>query len=124
MIQLRSMLRLADNSGAKILMVIGVSHRIGKTASVGDVVRCVVKGAGPSGSVSDKEKVKALSYDLSAALYVDVVNFAINYFAINASLWSIRKSFRPILHWIKVVMSANISTAHIFFLKINIIMIC
>lgn len=60
MIQLRSMLRLADNSGAKKLMVIGVSHRTGKTASIGDVVRCVVRGADPKGSVSDKEKVKAL----------------------------------------------------------------
>lgn len=60
MIQLRTMLKPADNSGAKILMVIGVSHRIGKTASVGDVVRCVVRGADPSGSVSDKEKVKVL----------------------------------------------------------------
>jgi len=60
MIQLRSMLRLADNSGAKKLMVIGVSHKIGKTASIGDVVRCVVRGADPNGSVSNKEKVKAL----------------------------------------------------------------
>ena len=60
MIHLRSILRLADNSGAKKLMVIGVSHRIGKTASVGDVVRCVVRGADPNGAVSNKEKVKAL----------------------------------------------------------------
>lgn len=60
MIQLRSMLKLADNSGAKQLMVIGVSHRIGKTAGIGDVVRCVVRGADPSGSVSDKEMVKVL----------------------------------------------------------------
>jgi len=60
MVQLRSILKLADNSGAKSLMVIGVSHRIGKTATIGDVVRCVVRGADPNGSVSDKEKVKAL----------------------------------------------------------------
>jgi large subunit ribosomal protein L14 len=60
MVQLRSILRLADNSGAKRLMVIGVSHRIGKTATIGDVVRCVVRGADPNGSVEDKEKVKAL----------------------------------------------------------------
>ena len=60
MVQLRSILRLADNSGAKRLIVIGVSHRIGKTATIGDVVRCVVRGADPNGSVSDKEKVKAL----------------------------------------------------------------
>jgi large subunit ribosomal protein L14 len=60
MIQLRSMLRLADNSGAKALQVIGVSSRIGKKAGVGDVVRCVVKGADPTGVVADKEKVRAL----------------------------------------------------------------
>ena len=60
MIQLRSILRPADNSGAKRLMVIGVSPKIGRTAGVGDVVRCVVKGADPNGAVSDKEKVKVL----------------------------------------------------------------
>jgi large subunit ribosomal protein L14 len=60
MIQLRSILKPADNSGAKRLSVIGVSTKIGKTASIADVVRCVVKGADPKGSVSDKEKVKVL----------------------------------------------------------------
>jgi len=54
------MLRLADNSGAKALMVIGVSTKIGKTATIGDVVRCVVKGADPSGSVTNKELVNAV----------------------------------------------------------------
>ena len=60
MIQLRSMLNLADNSGAKKLMVIGVSHKIGKTASVGDVVRCSVKGADPNGAVKNKTLVNEL----------------------------------------------------------------
>ncbi len=60
MIQLRSMLNSADNSGAKKLMVIGVSSKIGKTASVGDVVNCVVRGADPNGTVANKEKVKVL----------------------------------------------------------------
>ncbi|MGD8744433.1 MAG: 50S ribosomal protein L14 [Candidatus Woesebacteria bacterium] len=60
MIQLLSKLNLADNSGAKKLMVIGVSTKIGKTAGVGDVVRCVVRGADPNGVVEDKEMVKAL----------------------------------------------------------------
>jgi large subunit ribosomal protein L14 len=54
------MLKPADNSGAKKLAVIGVSTKIGKKASIGDVVVCVVKGADPNGAVSDKEKVKAL----------------------------------------------------------------
>ncbi|MGB6838748.1 MAG: 50S ribosomal protein L14 [Microgenomates group bacterium] len=60
MIQLKSILKPADNSGAKRLAVIGVSTKIGKTASVGDVITCVVRGADPSGAVSDKEKVKVL----------------------------------------------------------------
>jgi len=60
MIQLRSMLSLADNSGAKKIMVIGVSGKIGKTAGVGDVIRGVVKGADPNGSVSNKELVNVL----------------------------------------------------------------
>ncbi len=54
------MLNSADNSGAKKLMVIGVSSKIGKTASVGDVVNCVVRGADPNGTVANKEKVKVL----------------------------------------------------------------
>ncbi|MCH7640678.1 50S ribosomal protein L14 [Patescibacteria group bacterium] len=60
MIQLRSILNPADNSGAKKLMVIGISTKIGKTASLGAVVTCVVHGATPNGSVVNKEKVKAL----------------------------------------------------------------
>ncbi len=60
MIQLRTILKPADNSGAKKLMVIGVSTKIGKKASVGDVVTCVVRGADPNGAVSDKQKVKVL----------------------------------------------------------------
>lgn len=57
MIQLRSMLLSADNSGAKRFMVIGVSEKVGKYARVSDVVRCVVDGADPNGVVADKEKV-------------------------------------------------------------------
>ncbi|BCX14542.1 MAG: 50S ribosomal protein L14 [Patescibacteria group bacterium] len=60
MIQLRSILKPADNSGAKRLMVIGMSSKIGRKATIGDVVNCVVKGADPAGIVSDKEKVRVL----------------------------------------------------------------
>ena len=60
MIQLRSVIKPADNSGAKKLAVIGISTKIGKTATVGDVVNCVVKGADPRGVVQNKEKVKVL----------------------------------------------------------------
>ncbi len=60
MIQLRSVLKLADNSGAKRLMVIGISGKIGKKATLGDAVLCVVRGADSAGVVKDHEKVKAL----------------------------------------------------------------
>lgn len=60
MIQLRSILTPADNSGAKALAVIGVPGRIGKVASLGDVILCVVKGADPAGVVTDHEKVNVL----------------------------------------------------------------
>jgi large subunit ribosomal protein L14 len=60
MIQLRSILTPADNSGAKRLMVIGISAKIGTKASLGDVVLCVVKGADTAGVVTDHEKVRVL----------------------------------------------------------------
>ncbi len=60
MVQLRSMLNLADNSGAKRLMVVGISHKIGDTATVGQVVRCVVRGADSTGVVTDHEKVQVV----------------------------------------------------------------
>lgn len=60
MIQLRSILTPADNSGAKKLMVIGVSAKIGKVATLGDVIPCVVKGADSARAVTDHEKVRVL----------------------------------------------------------------
>ncbi len=60
MIQLRSVLNPADNSGAKRLMVIGITPKIGKTATLGQVVLCVVVGADPNGVVADHEKVRVL----------------------------------------------------------------
>ncbi len=60
MVQLRSVLIPADNSGAKRLMVIGISTKIGKIATLGDVVLCIVHGADPAGVVADREKVRTL----------------------------------------------------------------
>ena len=54
------MLIPADNSGAKKLMVIGISARIGKKATLGQVVLCVVRGADPAGAVTDHEKVRVV----------------------------------------------------------------
>src|SRR3989344_5083252 len=61
MIQLRSILTVADNSGAKRLSVIhvfGGSKR--KFGRIGDIVNCVVKEAIPNGVVKDSEMVKAV----------------------------------------------------------------
>jgi len=61
MIQLRSILKLADNSGAKRLMVIHVYGGTGrKIAKIGDTILAVVDRADVNGVVKDKEKVKAL----------------------------------------------------------------
>lgn len=60
MVQLRTMLVPADNSGAKRLMIIGVPGRVGKFATLGDVVLCVVKSADAAGIVTDHEKVNVL----------------------------------------------------------------
>ncbi len=61
MIQHRSMMVAADNSGAKKLQVIhifGGSKR--KFGYIGDVLNCVVKQAIPTGQVKDGEIVKAV----------------------------------------------------------------
>ncbi len=60
MVQLRSMLKPADNSGAKVLMIVGISTKIGKKATIGDIVRCVVKGADSQGIVTNKERVQVV----------------------------------------------------------------
>lgn len=57
MIQLGSTLLPADNSGAKKFKVIGLPAKLGKVATLGDVVKCVVDGSEPVGAVSDGEKV-------------------------------------------------------------------
>jgi len=61
MIQLRSILVPADNTGAKRLMVIhvfgGSKRRFGH---IGDVVSGVVDQADPNGMVKDKEQVRVL----------------------------------------------------------------
>lgn len=61
MIQRRTSLTVADNSGVQEMTVIhiyGASKR--KFASLGDVVQCVVKKADPKGLVKDDELVKVV----------------------------------------------------------------
>jgi large subunit ribosomal protein L14 len=61
MIQTESRLNVADNSGAKEILVIrnlGGSHR--KFTNIGDVVVCTVKDAQPHGQVKKGQVVKAV----------------------------------------------------------------
>lgn len=61
MIQNRSMLNVADNSGAKKLMMIGMPGRSRQRfARLGDVVTTVVKKADPSGNVKGSEIVRSV----------------------------------------------------------------
>lgn len=61
MIQPRTRLRVADNSGARRIMCIGVLGGSGKRyARVGDVIVASVKQAAPGGSLKKGEVVKAV----------------------------------------------------------------
>lgn len=61
MIQVESRLRVADNSGAKevlVIKVLGGTRR--KYANIGDLVVCSVKNATPGGVVNKGDIVKAV----------------------------------------------------------------
>jgi len=61
MIQMQTMLRVADNSGARTVMcikVLGGSHR--RTAGIGDIVVVSVKEALPNGRVKKGQVMRAL----------------------------------------------------------------
>ncbi|MCR5794254.1 MAG: 50S ribosomal protein L14 [Solobacterium sp.] len=61
MIQNETRLNVADNTGAKELLVIrclGGSKR--KSATIGDIVVCAVKKAAPNGSVKEGQVVKCV----------------------------------------------------------------
>ena len=61
MIQVESRMRVADNSGAKevlVIKVLGGTNR--KTANIGDIVVCTVKHATPGGVVKKGEVVRAV----------------------------------------------------------------
>ena len=61
MIQMRSVLEIADNSGAKKAAMIGVIGRHSKrSAEVGDIITASVKEALPSGAVKKGEVVRAV----------------------------------------------------------------
>lgn len=61
MLQNRSRLKVADNTGAFVLEVIGIpGFGRKKNANLGDLVTCTVKGASPNGTVKDHEIIKAV----------------------------------------------------------------
>jgi large subunit ribosomal protein L14 len=61
MVQMRSILQVADNSGAKKLaMILPVGGSTGSKASLGDIVTASVKEASPDGTVKKKQVVKAV----------------------------------------------------------------
>jgi large subunit ribosomal protein L14 len=61
MIQMRSILEVADNSGAKkIAMILPLGGTTGSRASLGDVITASVKEASPDGTVKKKQVVKAV----------------------------------------------------------------
>lgn len=90
MIQMQTRLNVADNSGAKSVMVITVLGQRKKYAGVGDIVTATVKEAIPGGAVKKGEVVKAvivrtankvrredgsyLRFDGNAAVIIDAQN--------------------------------------------------
>lgn len=60
MIQLRSILKPADNTGARRLKVIGIPGSNKRIAGIGNVLNAVVDRADPTGVVKDREKVKVV----------------------------------------------------------------
>jgi large subunit ribosomal protein L14 len=61
MLQKRSRLKVADNTGAFELEVIGIpGYGRKRFANLGNLITCTVKGANPNGVVKDHEIVKAV----------------------------------------------------------------
>ncbi len=61
MIQIYSRLRVADNSGAKVISCIGVPGGSGRRyAGLGDIIVCSVKEAAPAAGVKKGEVVRAV----------------------------------------------------------------
>ncbi|GAC1646207.1 MAG: 50S ribosomal protein L14 [Acidobacteriaceae bacterium] len=60
-VQMRSMLAVADNSGArKLQMILPLGGGTGKVAHLGDVITAAVKEASPDGTVKKGKVVKAV----------------------------------------------------------------
>ena len=60
MLQIRSHLDVADNTGAKVAWAIGVLGKNQRYARVGDVIKAHIKDAAPDGAVKKGEVVDAV----------------------------------------------------------------
>ena len=60
MIQIRSWINIADNTGARRATMIGVIGRKTMVARIGDIVTANVKEAAPDGTVKTSEVVRAV----------------------------------------------------------------
>jgi large subunit ribosomal protein L14 len=60
MLQVRSILEVADNSGAKRAAAIGVIGRNQRYAMIGDVIKAHIKEAAPDGTVKKGDVVDAV----------------------------------------------------------------
>ena len=61
MIQMRTILDVADNSGArKISCIHALGNQVGRVASLGDIITANVKEASPDGTVKKGQVVKAV----------------------------------------------------------------
>ena len=69
MIQMRTILEIADNTGAKQASCIGVIGRSGKRyAEIGDIISCNVKESIPDAAIKKGEVVKAVVVRTSAPI--------------------------------------------------------
>jgi len=60
MLQIRSHLDVADNTGAKVAWAIGMLGKNQRYAGIGDVIKAHIKEAAPDGSVKKGEVVDAV----------------------------------------------------------------
>ncbi len=61
MIQMRTILEVADNSGArKISCILPLGNQVGHVATLGDIITANVKEAAPDGTVKKGQVVKAV----------------------------------------------------------------
>jgi large subunit ribosomal protein L14 len=61
MIQMRTILEVADNSGARrISCILPLGNQVGHVATLGDIITANVKEAAPDGSVKKGDVVKAV----------------------------------------------------------------